>query len=94
MKITNKFWVIEDENEAYEFTNILEALDDKDKEIERFNNIINELENYFEEEQDKLATFTSNIYEDSLGNTKLVNEDVFNEITKIKDKLKELKEKA
>lgn len=54
--------------------------------------VINELEKYLEEEQIRLARENSNIYEDSLGKTILVNDDIFNEITRIKDKLKELKE--
>ncbi len=62
------------------------------KENKRLNNIIDKLEKYLEEEQTRLARECSNIYEDSLGKTKLVNEDIFNEITRIKDKLKELKE--
>ena len=59
--------------------------------IENLNNTINELEKWLEEEQDRLAKECSHIYEDSLGKTRLVNEDIFNEITKTKDKLKELK---
>lgn len=53
--------------------------------------IINELEKHLEEELDRLARETSNIYEDSLGKTKLVNEDIFEELSKIKNKLQELK---
>lgn len=80
--------------------------EEKDKEIERLSkevdmwnrkyneqfNIITELEKYLEKEQIRLARENSNIYEDSLGKTKLVNDDIFNEITRIKDKLRELKE--
>ena len=54
--------------------------------------VIDELEKWLEEEQTRLARECSNIYEDGLGRTRLVNEDIFNEITRIKDKLKELKE--
>ena len=50
------------------------------------------MEKWLEEEQTRLARECSNIYEDGLGRTRLVNEDIFNEITRIKDKLKELKE--
>ena len=85
---------------------ILNIVKNQDKEIEKltaesteweskcykYQDIINELENYLEEEQTRLARECSNIYEDSLGKTKLVSEDIFNEITRIKDKLKELKE--
>lgn len=54
--------------------------------------VIDKLEKYLEEEQTRLARECSNIYEDGLGKTRLVNEDIFNEITRIKNKLKELKE--
>lgn len=61
-------------------------------EINRLTNIINELGKYLEEEKDRLARETSNIYyEDSLGEKRLVNEDMFNEIIFIQDKLQELK---
>jgi len=70
---------------------IEEQLREKDKEIEKLNNIINELEKLLEEEQDRLARETSNIYEDSLGKTRLVNENIYEEVQKIKDKLQELK---
>ena len=66
-------------------------LKEQQQEIERLNNIINELEKYFEEELDRLARETSNIYEDSLGKTRLVNENIYEEVQKIKDKLQELK---
>lgn len=45
---------------------------------------------YLENEKDRLARECSNIYEDSLGKTKLVNEDIFNEINKISKKYKEI----
>lgn len=60
-------------------------------ERDRLNNIINELEKMLEEEQDRLARETSNIYEDSLGKTRLVNENIYEEVQKIKDKLQGLK---
>lgn len=61
------------------------------EEIRRLNNIINELEKHLEEELDRLARETSNTYEDSLGKTRFVNEDIYNEIGKIKYILQELK---
>lgn len=82
-----------EERKQYDYEDfLLDKIEEKDKEIERLNNIIDELEKWLEEEQDRLSRECSHIYEDSLGKTKLVNEDIFNEITKIKDKLKELKE--
>ncbi len=74
------------------FNKVVDSIREKDKEIDRLNNIIDELEKYLEERKTHYCIGCSNIYEDSLGRTRLVNEDIFNEITKIKDKLKELKE--
>ena len=45
---------------------------------------------YLENEKDRLAREISNIYEDSLGHTRLVNEDIFDEIDKILSKYKEI----
>lgn len=45
---------------------------------------------YLEDEKDKLAKECSNIYEDSLGETRLVNEEIFNEINNILQKYKEI----
>ena len=45
---------------------------------------------YLEEEKDRLARECSNIYEDSLGHTRLVNEDKFNEVNDILQKYKEI----
>lgn len=46
--------------------------------------------NYLEDEKDRLARECSNIYEDSLGHTRLVNEDIFDEINDILQKYKEI----
>lgn len=43
---------------------------------------------YLEDEKDRLARECSNIYEDSLGKTRLVNEDIFNEVNKNLQKYK------
>lgn len=45
---------------------------------------------YLEDEKDRLARECSNIYEDSLGKTKLVNENIFNEINDVLKKYKEI----
>lgn len=45
---------------------------------------------YLEDEKDRLARECSNIYEDSLGHTRLVNEDKFNEVNDILQKYKEI----
>lgn len=46
--------------------------------------------NYLEDEKDRLARECSNIYEDSLGHTRLVNEDIFDEINDVLQKYKEI----
>lgn len=45
---------------------------------------------YLENEKDRLARQCSQIYEDSLGKTRLVNEDIFNEVNKNLSKYKEI----
>lgn len=45
---------------------------------------------YLEDEKDRLASECSNIYEDSLGKTRLVNEDIFNEVSKVSQKYKSI----
>lgn len=45
---------------------------------------------YLEKEKDRLAISTSHTYEDSLGKTRLVNEDIYNEVDKILSKYKEI----
>ena len=45
---------------------------------------------YLENEKGRLVRECSQIYEDSLGKTKLVNEDIFNEVDKILSKYQEI----
>lgn len=45
---------------------------------------------YLESKIDRLARECSQIYEDSLGKTRLVNKDIFNEVDKILSKYKEI----
>ena len=45
---------------------------------------------YLENEKDRLARECSQIYEDSLGKTRLVNEDIFNEVDKILSKYRSI----
>lgn len=45
---------------------------------------------YLEDEKNRLATECSNIYEDSLGHTRLVNADKFDEANKILQKYKSI----
>ena len=65
--------------------------------FKHLNDKCNKLENqqkefieYLENEKDRLARECSQIYEDSLGKTRLVNEDIFNEVDKILSKYKEI----
>ena len=46
-----------------------------------------ELIEFLKEEQDRLARECSHIYEDSLGRTRLVNKDIYNEVSKILSKI-------
>ena len=46
-----------------------------------------ELIEFLKEEQDRLARECSYIYEDSLGRTRLVSEDIYNEVSKILSKI-------
>ena len=46
--------------------------------------------NYLEDEKNRLAKKCSNIYEDSLGHTRLVNKDIFDEVNDILQKYKSI----
>ena len=50
----------------------------------------NSLKELIEEEKTRLAKECSHTYEDSLGKTKYVNENIFNELNKISDKMNDL----
>ena len=50
----------------------------------------NELNKFIEEEKNRLATQVSNTYKDSLDKIHFVNEDIFNELTKVSGKMQEL----
>ena len=50
----------------------------------------NKLKEWLEEEKIRLARECSNIYEDGLGKTKLVNEDIYNELNNVLDKMQEI----
>ena len=64
-----------------------EHLQDKCNQLE---NQQKEFIKYLQEEKNKLAKECSHIYEDSLGHTRLVNEDKFNEADKILQKYKSI----
>ena len=46
--------------------------------------------NYLEDEKDRLARECSNVYEDGLGHTRLVKEDIFDEINDVLQKYREI----
>lgn len=68
---------------AYGFSTVKELLD-KHEETQAEKQ---ELIEYLKEEQDRLARECSHIYEDSLGRTRLVSEDIYNEVSKILSKI-------
>ena len=59
-------------------------------EIKEYKTQQKEFIKYLEDEKDRLARECSNIYEDSLGHTRLVNEDKFNEVNDILQKYKSI----
>lgn len=68
---------------AYGFSTVKELLDKyEETQAEK-----QELIEYLKEEQDRLARECSHIYEDSLGRTRLVSEDIYNEVSKILSKI-------
>ena len=62
-------------------------LDEKEKENQKLKEEKQELVKFLKEEQNRLARECSQIYEDSLGKTRLVNEDIYNEVSKILSKI-------
>ena len=68
---------------AYGFSTVKELLDKyEETQAEK-----QELIEFLKEEQDRLARECSHIYEDSLGRTRLVSEDIYNEVSKILSKI-------
>jgi hypothetical protein len=61
-----------------------------EEENKKYKNQQKEFISYLENEKDRLARECSHIYEDSLGKTRLVNEDIFNEVYTILSKYKEI----
>ena len=70
--------------------NLLKLNEDYDKLIYQLQSNWNSLREIIEAEKTRLAKECSHTYEDSLGKTKYVNEDIFNELDKILDKMNEL----
>lgn len=84
LKPIREFCFHSDKEDVYKY---IYSLQQKVKQLETN---IDELKKWLEEEKDRLARECSNIYEDSLGKHRLVNEDIFNELTKVLSKMQEL----
>ena len=69
-----------------------ETIELLEKENNQLQNNWNELKKFIEEEKNRLATQVGNIYEDSLDKIHFVNEDIFNELTKVSNKMQELEQ--
>ena len=71
------------DNARKTFYAIMNIADERDRLLEEKQELID----YLKEEQNRLARECSQIYEDSLGKTRLVNEDIYNEVSKILSKI-------
>lgn len=69
---------------------ILEDREELQQENKQLKEEKEELKKWLEDEKYILAKSVSHIYEDSLGHSKFVNEDIYNELIKVSDKIKEL----
>jgi len=58
--------------------------------VQKIENQQKEFIEYLEAEKDRLARECSQIYEDSLGKTRLVSEDIFNELNDVLSKYKKI----
>ena len=65
------------------FNAIMSIADERDRLLEGKQELID----YLKKEQDRLVIECSPIYEDGLGKTRLVNEDIYNEVSKILSKI-------
>lgn len=87
--IANKYNSLVEEKTKVALANHKYASQCEDKVIVLQNNW-NELNKFVEEEKNRLATGVSNTYEDNLGKRRFVNEDIFNELTKVSEKMQAL----
>lgn len=62
----------------------------REEENKKYKNQQKEFIEYLENEKDRLVRWCSNVYEDGLGRTRLVNEDIFDEIDNILQKYREI----
>ena len=65
------------------FDAIMKIANSRDRLLEGKQQLID----YLKKEQDRLVRECSPIYEDGLGKTRLVNEDIYNEVSKILSKI-------
>lgn len=65
------------------FDAIMKIANERDRLLEEKRELID----YLKEEQYRLARETSAVYEDSLGKMKFVNEEIYNEVSKILSKI-------
>lgn len=65
------------------FNAIMSIADERDRLLEEKQELID----YLKKEQDRLVRECSLIYENGLGKTRLVNEDIYNEVSKILSKI-------
>ena len=81
--------------------NYVEMIEEEKEELKKFNDKLlihnaslmyaqKEFIKYLEDEKNRLSRECSNIYEDDLGKTRFVNEDIFNEVNSILQKYKEI----
>lgn len=77
-------------NEKKEKTIEQRLIYDLEQENKELKDNWNELKKWLEEEKDRLAREYSSIYEDDLGKTRFVNEDIYNEVKNISNKMQEL----
>ena len=72
-----------DKNTKKVFDAVMKIANSRDRLLEEKQEVID----YLKEEQDRLVRECSPIYEDGLGKTRLVNEDIYNEVSKILSKI-------
>ena len=72
-----------DKNTKKVFDAVMKIANSRDRLLEEKQELID----YLKEEQDRLVRECSPIYEDGLGKTRLVNEDIYNEVSKILSKI-------
>lgn len=73
---------------------LITTYDELENENKQLKDNWNELKKWLEEEKDSLAREYSSIYEDDLGKTRFVNEDIYNEVKNISNKMQELEGKS